>query len=334
MDMTCLPIDNTCPICRRGQMDMVYRASPLDYSSEHFFPILACGKCGHGRTEDVHVQTDGLYAGGCYDEKEKPWHKLIRPLLSVLEQGKLRYFAGGDVAGKTMLEIGCGKGRFLEAARAKGFRIYGIEPSPRSFAFASARLGDSVAPVSLEQIDEVAKFPGEYDCVMLWHVLEHLHDPAEVLTRIKEKLAGNGRLVIAVPNFASYQARLGKSDWYHLDPPRHVHHFTPDSLRILSLEHGYVVETIFFDSLYQNFAGEIITWVNKVMPGKNAIFNGLRLNRAYLERFGMPGAWSMFILAAAMSVLVAVPVLLFTLFNQLVGKSGTMVAVLKPTESE
>lgn len=326
--------DLVCPICRRGQMDMIYRASPLDYSSAHSFPVLACRACGYGRTEDGRQQLEGLYAGGCYDEKEKPWHTLIQPLLSLLERGKLRYFASGNTAGKTLLEIGCGKGRFLEAARERGFRIYGIEPSPRSFAFASARLGHSVAPVGLEEIDAVPGFPDAYDGVMLWHVLEHLRDPAAVLAQIKGKLADKGRLVIAVPNFASCQARLGKADWYHLDPPRHVHHFTPDSLRILSLEHGYAVEKIFFNSLYQNLAGEIITWVNKVMPGKNAVFNGLRLNRAYLERYGMPGAWTMFVLASVGSVLIALPALLFTLFNQLVGRSGTMVVVLRPTESE
>lgn len=313
---------------------MHYRASPLDYSTEQSFPVFICSECGYGKTEDIQQKTDSLYVGGCYDEKEKLWHKFIRPLISVLEHGKLRYFSSDKIAGKRLLEIGCGKGRFLEAAKERGFRIYGIEPSPRSFAFASAQLGSSVAPIGLEEIDKVSEFPSEYDYVMLWHVLEHLNDPGEVLTKIKGKLADNGRLVIAVPNFASFQARLGKADWYHLDPPRHVHHFTPDSLRILAVGKEFAVEKIFFNSLYQNFVGDIITVVNKVLPGKNVVFNGLRLNRAYLDRFGMWGAWLMFLLGSAMSVLIALPVFFLTVFNQLIGMSGTMVVILKSTENK
>ncbi len=332
MSQATLTVDCACPICRGGRMEVGCCASPLDYSSAMSFPIVVCSSCGYGKTVGISEQAEGLYVGGCYDENEKPWHKLVRPLLAALERGKLRYFACGTTAGRKLLEVGCGKGRFLAAARERGFEIRGIEPSPRSFAFASARLGNAVARVGLEDIDNVPGFPDKYDGVMLWHVLEHLDDPAEVLARLRDKLADGGRLVIGVPNFASYQARFGKADWYHLDPPRHVHHFTPASLRILSAENGYAVEGIFFNSLYQNFVGEIITVVNKILPGKNAVFNVLRLNRAYLDRFGM-GAWPMFVLGLLISALIALPVFLFTLFNQLVGKSGTMVVVMKPAES-
>lgn len=328
------PINNTCPICHSGKLSMRYRASPLDYSVEQSFPIFICSECGYGKTEDIQQKTDSLYVGGCYDEKEKQWHKFIRPLISVLEHGKLRYLVSDKMAGKRLLEIGCGKGRFLEAAKESGFQIYGIEPSPRSFSFASARLGSSVAPIGLEEIDKVLEFPGEYNFVMLWHVLEHLNDPGAVLTQIKGLLAGNGRVVIAVPNFSSFQANLGKADWYHLDPPRHVHHFTPDSLRILADEKGFEIEKIFFNSFYQNFVGEIITMVNKVLLGKNVVFNGLRLNRDYMNRFGLWGAWVMFALGLIMSLFIALPVLIFTFFNQLIGRSGTMVVIMKPAETK
>lgn len=309
---------------------MRYRASPLDYSIEQSFPVFICPECGYGKTEDVEQTTDSLYEGGCYDVKERAWHKFIQPLLSVLECGKLSYLNADKTSGKKLLEIGCGKGRFLEAAMKRGFRIYGIEPSPRSFSFASARLGNFVAPIVLEEIDKVSEFPSEYDYVMLWHVLEHLNDPGAVLTQIMGKLAGKGRVVIAVPNFASFQAVFGKGAWYHLDPPRHVHHFTPESMRILAIEKGFEVEKIYFDSFYQNFVGEIITIVNKILLGKNVVFNGLRLNRYYFDRFGLWGALAMFALGLTMSLLIALPVLILTFFNQLIGRSGTMIVIMKP----
>jgi len=277
---------------------------------------------------------DGLYVGGCYDVTEKIWHKFIQPLLSILELCKLRYLKANKLTGKRLLEIGCGKGRFLEAAKKRGFQVYGIEPSPRSFAFASDRLGSSVAPVGLDDLCSVSAFPSKYDYVMLWHVLEHLDDPGAVLSRIRKMLVGNGRIVIAVPNFASLQARLGKADWYHLDPPRHVHHFTPESLRMLANGNGFDIDKMFFNSFYQNFAGDLITLVNTALSGKNVVFNGLRRNSAYLDRFGKGHAWSMFILATVLSALLALPMLIFTLFNQLIGQSGTMVVIMKHAKNK
>lgn len=308
---------------------MSYRAAPHDYISKQDYPILICSQCGYGKTDDIEQQMDDLYVGGSYDLKEKIWHKFIQPLLSLLELGKLGYLEVGKKGEKSLLEIGCGKGRFLEAAKAAGVLVFGIEPSPRSFAFASERLGSAVAHMGLNEIDDYSSFPSKFDYVMLWHVLEHLSDPGEVLSKIKGKLKSDGRIVIAVPNFASAQARLGKADWYHLDPPRHIHHFTPQSLHILSVTNGFVVEKIFFNSFYQNFVGELITLVNKLLPGKNVVFNGLRINRAYLGRFGSLSAWAMFLLGSALSLLMTPLLLLFTLFNQLFDRSGTMVAILK-----
>ncbi|ABQ27224.1 methyltransferase domain-containing protein [Geotalea uraniireducens] len=322
-----------CPICKVGSLVISYRATPLDYSGNHDYPILICSQCGYGKTGEIKQQPPNLYAGGCYDVREKAWHRLIKPLLSALEQGKLCYLGvNKEILGKKLLEIGCGKGRFLEVAKKHGVQVYGIEPSPRSFAFASDRLGSSVSPIGLKKIDEAPSFPSKFDYVMLWHVLEHLSDPGSVLSKIKEKLESDGRVVIAVPNFASFQARLGKSDWYHLDPPRHMHHFTPQSLHTLVVAKGYEVKKIFFNSLYQNFVGDLITLINKILPGNNVVFNGLRINRAYLDRFGAWGAWAMFIFGSALSLLIALPVLLFTLFSQLIGRSGTMVVIIKPTK--
>ena len=313
---------------------MSYRAAPLDYSDNHDYPIYICSRCGYGMTGDIKQQTSSLYVGGCYDVNEKMWHMLIQPFLSALERGKLSYLNADKGISKKLLEIGCGKGRFLETAKKHGFLVYGIEPSPRSFAFASSRLGESVAHIGLEEIDEASTFPLKFDYIMLWHVLEHLTDPSKVLYKIKEKLEPDGRVMIAVPNFASFQARLGKANWYHLDPPRHVHHFTPQSLQLLAKATGFEVEKIFFNSFYQNFVGELVTIVNKVLPGNNVVFNGLRINRAYLNHFGAWRAWAIFIFCSVLSMLIAIPVLLLVLFNQLADRSGTMVMIIKSIEAQ
>ncbi|MDE2490927.1 MAG: class I SAM-dependent methyltransferase [Elusimicrobia bacterium] len=229
-----------------------------------------------------------------------------------------------------MLEVGCGKGRFLEAAKRKGYRVYGIEPSSRSFAVASRLVRGFIAPIGFEDIATVADFPREYEFVMLWHVLEHLDAPDSLLAQARRLLSDGGRLVIAVPNFASLQARVGGANWYHLDPPRHVHHFTPRSLRLLAEKCGFEVEKISFDSFYQDYIGDLITVVNRLLPGKNVIFNGLRRNPAYLDRYGAVRAWAQFAAAAWLSALFAPPIFLVTLLTQWGRRSGTMIAIMKP----
>src|SRR5450759_1110573 len=88
-----------CPICRVGSLIISYRAAPLDYS-DHDYPIRICSQCGYGKTDDIQLQTVNLYVGGCYDVKEKAWHKAILPFLTALEQGKLTYLEADKKTGK------------------------------------------------------------------------------------------------------------------------------------------------------------------------------------------------------------------------------------------
>jgi predicted SAM-dependent methyltransferase len=80
---------------------------------------------------------------------------------------------------------------------------------------------------------------GSLDAVTMWHVLEHLDDPARALSRIRRWLRPGGALLVGVPNLASAQAWLGGSRWYHLDVPRHRVHFTPAGIRSLLRAVGF-----------------------------------------------------------------------------------------------
>lgn len=114
----------------------------------------------------------------------------------------------------------------LAAIRDRGWTVLGLERSAESARAASAihRLPVVVGP--LEAIREGATF----DLIVLHHVLEHLPDPLAVLQACRQRLAPGGRVVIAVPNFASWQRRFAGPYWVHLDVPRHLGHFTPRSL--------------------------------------------------------------------------------------------------------
>jgi len=119
-----------------------------------------------------------------------------------------------------LIEIGAGTGAFATAAHAAGFAVSAIEMSERCCRYLSEREGIE-AICSDRPLEALASLPPAR-AVVLWHVLEHLPNPSEVLARVAEKLEPGGVLAIGVPNPDSLQFRLMRTRWAHLDAPRHV----------------------------------------------------------------------------------------------------------------
>ena len=158
-----------------------------------------------------------------------------------------------------LLDVGCGKGRFLAAARNAGWHGVGIEFSDASATFAKEMYGIDVivgdfASVSLSQ---------QFDVVTLWHVLEHLADPIAALQRAASILRPGGRLVVSVPNNRSLQAKLGGDEWFHLDLPRHAFHFTPRSLEVMVNRAGLDVARIGYFYPEMEVVGLVQTVLNR-----------------------------------------------------------------------
>src|SRR5204863_7031109 len=77
-----------------------------------------------------------------------------------------------------------------------------------------------------------------FDAITLWHVLEHVHQLHQTMNQLKNLLKENGRLIIAVPNYTSLDAKIYKENWAAYDPPRHLYHFSPQSMKILAEKNG------------------------------------------------------------------------------------------------
>ena len=100
---------------------------------------------------------------------------------------------------------------------------------------------------------------GSFDVITLWHVLEHVHDLHGYLASFHRLLKHDGVLVIAVPNYTSYDAKVYKDVWAAYDVPRHLYHFSPKSMEILLKTHGFKLEQIkpmWFDSFYVSMLSE------------------------------------------------------------------------------
>ena len=114
----------------------------------------------------------------------------------------------------------------LATLRSLGWRVLGSERSPQAARFAADVNG---IPMVVGGLDEIADNE-RFDLIILFHVLEHLAQPLEMLRRCSTLLKPGGLIVVAVPNFASWQARVTGRSWFHLDVPRHQHHFSPGAL--------------------------------------------------------------------------------------------------------
>lgn len=309
-------------------MKYTLRASPLDYCLEKSFEVYSCSNCGFGETTGVTGDDLKLvYEGGAYDVKEKFWHRMLRPVLNLQEGGKLAYLGSGKREGRLLLEVGTGKGNFLAAAISAGFDGFGIEPSTRSFSIAKKLLNDKVYQCGLEDLHTHETLNRKYDYIFLWHVLEHLNDPEDSIYRLKALLKPNGLLIFGVPNRDSFQAKYGGRNWYHLDPPRHLSHFTPKAIGHLLDKTGMRIEKIYFNSLFQNFLGEIITLNNSLIPHKNIFLNILRANSYYKTRTSAAARAINLVASLIILTIAVIPTFLWTLIVQLLRKSGTMVVV-------
>jgi SAM-dependent methyltransferase len=134
------------------------------------------------------------------------------------------------IGGGRLLDVGCGPGGNLKVFQDQGWDVYGVEFSQAAAAQARARVGDRIHEGELE----TAPYEDEtFDVIFLSHSLEHFLSPSRALMRIHRLLAPQGRLVIAVPNADSLEARLFGAAWVPWDPPRHLYHFTPATLRRL-----------------------------------------------------------------------------------------------------
>ncbi len=317
-----------CSICNSSSLMELFNAHPLDYSSTANFKIVKCEQCGYVISSGA-ANNITLYESGSYDEKEKFWHKWVRSIFQILEVNKTAYLEKYLQPNASVFEIGVGKGNFLSALRNKGYQVAGIEPSKRSFAVASQKLGASIVNCKIEEISSYQSINKKYNAIVLWHVLEHLQNPFEIIERLKEHLLPSGILMIGVPNFDSYQSSYGKNDWYHLDPSRHISHFNPEFLKIQLTKGNFSIEKIYFNSFYQNFVGEMITISNKLSPFKNIIFNTLRVNRNYFKTSGTWFVPFLFVYEIILTGLLILPVFFWTLLTQVVNKAGTMVCIAK-----
>lgn len=137
-----------------------------------------------------------------------------------------------------LLDFGCGGGSFLERMHRRGWQVVGVDTSAVAVQRVRTVLG---LPALLGTLPHPSLAPQSLDVITMWHSLEHVHWPGEVLREAHRLLVPGGKLLVAVPNIASLPFRWFGPAWFGLDLPRHLTHFTPWTLRGMLEQAGFRV---------------------------------------------------------------------------------------------
>jgi 2-polyprenyl-3-methyl-5-hydroxy-6-metoxy-1,4-benzoquinol methylase len=138
------------------------------------------------------------------------------------------------------MDIGSGTGYFASAMKEAGWSVTGVETNEKAREFSSSHFGiQALSPGQTTTLD-----PGSFDCITLWHVLEHFHDPFTYSAEILRLLKPGGICIIALPNSSSFDANYYGPYWAAWDVPRHLWHFNPNSFRKFSEKTGFKLETV------------------------------------------------------------------------------------------
>lgn len=173
-----------------------------------------------------------------------------------------------------VLDVGCGGGHFLEAMRRRGWEVRGVEPSAGARGHLPSSLASRVHP-DLEALGDT-----RFDVITLWHVLEHLPDPAAQLARLRPRLKPDGLLFLALPNLDSWEREAFGGDWFHLDLPRHLFCWGPEGLRRLLDRQGYEVRQVDHFAWPYNAFGLYQSLLNRLGSGRDAVYRRLRRGRS------------------------------------------------------
>lgn len=209
------------------------------------------------------------------DSQRNLFEKVYHLVRSISLKKKLKLINSFSSESKKLLDVGCGTGDFLQTASENNWTVSGIEPNKQARKFANEKTNDSVF-----EIEQLLKYEeSSFDVITLWHVLEHLPNLENHLKVFKKLLKSNGTLIIAVPNYKSYDAKYYKQFWAAYDVPRHLWHFNKTSIsKLVSKQHMKVIKVkpMWFDAFYVSMLSEKYKF-GKMNPFKG-LFNGLLSN--------------------------------------------------------
>lgn len=315
-----------CPSCGNTTLFPLIRVSDTDLRTELKFSVVECQNCRIGlSTPLLEAEELSPFYEQSYYSKTKGG--LLSKLMDMVEdkfyKDRLKQVLCEKQNGR-LLDVGCGHGRFVLVAKEHGFDAEGLE-----FSFSGQVLSeDRQLKIHRGTLLEIPLEDNTYDVITCWHSFEHFPKPALHLQRIKKLLKPNGLLLLALPNYQSWEAGAPEKlhHWMHLDVPRHQYHYSPHGTTLMLKSVGMEKIKTTFQCFEHNFAGMLVTLQNRWGAKKNIFYDYAK--RGHI--FHRPQNFFQLLVSLTIvgfSFLVSPLLLLWNSYLQKIGKSGCYITL-------
>jgi SAM-dependent methyltransferase len=268
-----------CPLCESNNL-VPYIICKDHLLSGEDFNLNICNDCHFVLTQDHPDESD---IGRYYESDEYISHsdtgkgfsnkiyRLVRTIMLRRKEGIIKNVSG--LKKGNLLDIGSGTGHFVHTMKKAGWNVTGIEINEKAREFAISRFGkDFISPEKI-----VALSDNSFDCVTLWHVLEHFQKPYKYFEEISRILKPEGTIIIALPNNISYDADYYRQFWAAYDVPRHLWHFSPSTFMLFAKKFSFEFSGFFnlpFDVFFISIMSE--KYKGSKLPFISGLLNGIR----------------------------------------------------------
>jgi len=206
------------------------------------------------------------------DSKRSVFEKAYHFVKNIALKNKLNLINSYQPSKGLILDIGAGTGEFLAVAKNDGWKTIGVEPSDKAKDIAKSK-----GVTFVENTSELES--NSCDVISMWHVLEHVPNLEDQIKELKRLLKPNGTLIVAVPNFKSFDAKHYGNFWAAYDVPIHFWHFSKTAIQKLFAKENMRLDKVLpmkFDSFYVSLLSE--KYKNGKMNYIKAFFIGLKSN--------------------------------------------------------
>ena len=302
--------------------DLASRIGEFVLSDGERFGLARCDGCGVLLLDPQPTDAQLLkyYSVEYYGSSRRKFIGPIAKLVSLFQGGRARLASRHCQAGGRVLDVGCGNGGFLNQMKERGFDVHGTEWTAESAARVPKEFN---IPVHVGDLLTLRLPERHFDLITMWHVFEHLRQPRETLLRAKQSLTPGGRLILSLPNAESDQAQRFGVNWFHHDPPRHLHGFGPNSLGVLLSHCGFEISSLNTWSFEQNPFGFIQSSLNQRGYPRDRLYDTLKgLGRSSIQMTAVDYLWMLALSAPALALSCA---------ESLRGSGATMTIVARVT---
>ena len=253
-------MNKKCPWCDSDNNHQFLKLKDYFLTQEDF-EILECNDCkllfttpcpAPDKIGDYYKSEEYLSHN---DEKKSLFARIYNIVKKTNIKNKFNIAVGNKQSAVRILDIGCGVGDFLNYAKEKGCDITGIEPNDDARKIAEKKLNIKVfSPAELENLPD-----NSFDIITMWHVLEHVADLKTEIHHLQRLLKNDGRLILALPNYKSFDAEYYKDKWAAYDVPRHLNHFSRTSIENIFKETKFQltdIKPLKWDSFYISMLSE------------------------------------------------------------------------------